>query len=67
MASCPICKKKLSDAPRPKTHPFCSERCKLVDLGNWLGDGYVIARPVGPDDGDLVDEEAMAALLREYQ
>ena len=32
--------------------PFCSERCKLVDLGNWLGEAYRV--PAEPDgDGEL--------------
>ncbi|HEY3243400.1 MAG TPA: DNA gyrase inhibitor YacG [Phycisphaerae bacterium] len=41
---CPICGKQLSveqreDAPH---RPFCSERCKLVDLGRWLDGTYRI-------------------------
>lgn len=35
---CPIC-----DRPaRPENHPFCSDRCRQVDLGRWLNGGYVI-------------------------
>lgn len=46
---CPICKKQVDDAEpnRPATYPFCSERCKLIDLGRWLGGKYQI--PVEPD------------------
>jgi endogenous inhibitor of DNA gyrase (YacG/DUF329 family) len=62
--TCPICKAKLPESPRPPTHPFCSPRCKLVDLGNWLGDGYVIAGEAGENLEDL-DMETLAALLRE--
>lgn len=32
------------------TFPFCSERCKLVDLGRWLDGQYQV--PVAPDDED---------------
>lgn len=32
--------------------PFCSERCKLIDLGNWLGESYRIAG----DEGETLDE-----------
>jgi endogenous inhibitor of DNA gyrase (YacG/DUF329 family) len=41
---CPICKKSVPDDPplRPATHPFCSERCKLIDLGRWLGEKYQV-------------------------
>jgi endogenous inhibitor of DNA gyrase (YacG/DUF329 family) len=37
---CPICKKevKLTD---PES-PFCSERCRLIDLGAWASGKYVI-------------------------
>ena len=36
--------------PRPSTFPFCSERCKLVDLGRWLDGKYQV--PVVEEDGD---------------
>ena len=41
---CPICKREV---PKPRDEkggffPFCSERCKLIDLGRWLGDKYQI-------------------------
>lgn len=41
---CPICKKavKSSDAE----FPFCSQRCRTVDLGKWASGGYVISSPV---------------------
>jgi uncharacterized protein len=40
MMTCPICKKAvaLGDAD----FPFCSERCRIIDLGNWATDKYVI-------------------------
>lgn len=40
---CPICKKEvvLGDPYMP----FCSERCKLIDLGNWASEKYVISTP----------------------
>jgi uncharacterized protein len=41
---CPICKKPV-DEPKPgekSFFPFCSERCKLIDLGRWLGGKYQI-------------------------
>ena len=42
---CPICKQPVSEPPAPeapKTFPFCSERCKLIDLGRWLDGKYQI-------------------------
>jgi hypothetical protein len=38
---CPICKKSVPDQPNAFA-PFCSERCKLIDLGRWLGGKYQI-------------------------
>ncbi|MGB8331698.1 MAG: DNA gyrase inhibitor YacG [Polyangiales bacterium] len=37
-APCTICKRGLGE--RTKNFPFCSERCKLVDVGNWLDGAY---------------------------
>jgi endogenous inhibitor of DNA gyrase (YacG/DUF329 family) len=39
---CPICSKKM-DGQGPKEWPdwpFCCPRCKLIDLGRWLGEAY---------------------------
>jgi uncharacterized protein len=52
--TCPICKTVLENAPEDhEARPFCSARCKLVDLGNWLNESYRIPtgeRPEGTDD-----------------
>jgi endogenous inhibitor of DNA gyrase (YacG/DUF329 family) len=37
---CPICKKEV--APGDPEFPFCSERCRIIDLGNWASEKYVI-------------------------
>ncbi len=47
-ASCPICRSPVP--PGSPYEPFCSERCKMVDLGKWLGGNYVISRPVEQSD-----------------
>jgi len=41
---CPICRTKvaISSDEKGSYFPFCSERCKMVDLGQWLGEGYRI-------------------------
>ena len=44
---CPICEKKM-DAQGPKEWPdwpFCCKRCRMVDLGRWLGGNYRIETP----------------------
>lgn len=47
---CPICKKPATPRAQNPSFPFCSPRCKLVDLGRWLGEDYRV--PGGaPGDG----------------
>jgi len=42
--------------PDPAWRPFCSERCKLLDLGRWLDGRYRIpGDPVADDDGTETD------------
>lgn len=41
---CPICKKAVKSANIE--FPFCSERCRTIDLGKWASGGYVISSPV---------------------
>jgi endogenous inhibitor of DNA gyrase (YacG/DUF329 family) len=58
---CPICNKSVEEpqqptgsvasrAPTPSPFPFCSDRCKLIDLGRWLDGRYQV--PVVEEDGD---------------
>jgi uncharacterized protein len=47
---CPICRRPfevptLADLP---TFPFCSERCRLIDLGRWIDGDYAIPGPEAP-------------------
>ncbi len=48
-SKCPICKKKVDADKKGQYSPFCSERCKLVDLNSWLEGGYTICSPI-PDE-----------------
>ena len=55
---CPLCRKTISVArvEDARFRPFCSERCKMVDLGRWLDGTYSIVEPLpsAPDEsGDL--------------
>lgn len=42
---CPICK-ALTDSELNSDFPFCSERCRDRDLGNWATEKYVVSEPV---------------------
>lgn len=49
--ACPTCKKKDSWKPDNPYRPFCSERCKIIDLGDWASDKHRIAgEAVDPED-----------------
>jgi endogenous inhibitor of DNA gyrase (YacG/DUF329 family) len=53
---CPICKKevKLGDPD----FPFCGERCRIIDLGNWSAERYRISSPADPrTGGEEIEEE----------
>ncbi len=50
---CPICGKPAAR----KFQPFCSDRCSLVDLGRWLGEGYRVPTTVSPEDEESVPDE----------
>jgi endogenous inhibitor of DNA gyrase (YacG/DUF329 family) len=43
---CPTCRKEVIEPaegePLPKCFPFCSDRCKLIDLGRWLDGKYQV-------------------------
>ena len=45
MHRCPICK-KATDSELDRDFPFCSERCRLLDLGAWASEKYVVSDPV---------------------
>lgn len=50
---CPACKRVLDDVPADyPPRPFCSPRCKLLDLDNWLSERYSISQPLVPLLGD---------------
>lgn len=48
LVSCPVCKHENDFFAEP-LGPFCSKRCKMVDLGQWLGEEYRISEPLRPD------------------
>ncbi len=42
---CPICK-KATDSEVDKDFPFCGERCRVLDLGAWASEKYVVSDPI---------------------
>jgi endogenous inhibitor of DNA gyrase (YacG/DUF329 family) len=59
-ARCPTCRRPIGTgaATRPRDYPFCSERCRLVDLHKWLSGEYRVPwRPAEPGEGPREDGE----------
>ena len=54
--NCPACGKK-GDWFAGKFGPFCSHRCRLVDMGKWLGGEHVISEPLRAEHLDAMIEE----------
>ncbi len=55
MPQCPVCDGQVylkSDSARPPTPtaPFCSERCKIIDLSRWLDERYTVPHIARNDD-----------------
>jgi endogenous inhibitor of DNA gyrase (YacG/DUF329 family) len=51
---CPICNRPVPPRPANRSYPFCSDRCRLLDLSKWLGEAYRIA---GEHAGDGAEDE----------
>jgi len=52
MIRCPICKKEVAEGS--PEFPFCSERCRTTDLGNWASEQYKFPDPAPqpPDENE---------------
>jgi hypothetical protein len=61
LVPCPRCGTQTLYAPENPWRPFCSERCRMIDLGAWASEAYRVpvppdAQPDAPPDADP-DEE----------
>lgn len=56
---CPICDAAMPGAPQEyPDRPFCSKRCRVIDLGRWLGEGYRIpGKPAVSDEPGAEDDD----------
>lgn len=46
--ACPTCGDAVPWSPQSRYRPFCSERCKLIDLGAWAAERYRMPGADGP-------------------
>ena len=61
---CPICNRSTPGANSAEwpDFPFCSRRCRLIDLGRWLDGAYVIGR--GSDEEDVPSDSDNEPMIR---
>jgi len=52
---CPNCRKRVKWSPGNQFRPFCSERCRIMDLGAWASEQHRI--PGDPNADDLLSED----------
>lgn len=52
VVTCPQCGKEVVWNSESRYRPFCSERCKLIDLGQWANEDYRIPVSEAPDQLD---------------
>jgi endogenous inhibitor of DNA gyrase (YacG/DUF329 family) len=56
---CPTCQRPVDWTPAAKWRPFCSERCRLIDLGAWMSERHAI--PGEELTGEPGDASALGA------
>ncbi len=58
MARCPICSKEMQGQRNHEWphYPFCSPRCRMIDLGRWLGEAYRVPVLGDEQEGELRGE-----------
>ena len=53
VVNCPTCAKPVEWKPENRFRPFCSDRCKKIDLGAWANEEYRVAQSAPNPDEDL--------------
>jgi hypothetical protein len=53
--ACPTCGKEVEWRPESAFRPFCSQRCKLIDLGAWGNENYKVPHKEEPSDFESPD------------
>nr|WP_108652887.1 DNA gyrase inhibitor YacG [Dongshaea marina] len=54
--NCPTCETKVVWQPESQFRPFCSERCRLIDLGEWAKEERTISTPIQHSEQELWSE-----------
>mgnify|MGYP000899077065 CR=1 FL=1 len=59
---CPTCKCETEYSAENRFRPFCSERCRLIDLGQWAEEKYAIPVQNQPTEEELIDVDELHEL-----
>ena len=54
---CPRCGALAPYVPENPWRPFCTERCRMIDLGNWASEAYRVPVPFEPPPADGEPDE----------
>jgi hypothetical protein len=54
---CPECGKTTEYSPENEYRPFCSKRCRLIDLGEWIDGAYKINSEDNSQESQFLEEE----------
>ena len=67
MPRCPICDAEVKSRGENRDFPFCSARCKTIDLGKWLSEEYRVPTQDGEDAGDETEEGSGSSSERDVR
>ncbi len=59
---CPICKKTTDLTKANPYRPFCNKRCRLIDLGQWIEEAYVMPEMSLGDDWQNDEHETLTQI-----
>lgn len=65
MVKCPTCKKEVTYSLDNPYRPFCSERCKLIDLGMWASEEFRIPLNSSPQEEGYFDDDTSKTSLND--
>lgn len=65
---CPTCQKEVVWSKTSLFRPFCSDRCRLIDLGSWADGSYAIPSNIPPEEDEEVSNhsEENYSFLKKY-
>ncbi|TDO96855.1 DNA gyrase inhibitor YacG [Marinomonas balearica] len=65
LIACPTCGTKSLWSTKNKYRPFCSDRCKLIDLGDWANESYAIPQQTSEED-EIFSEDLVVQQNRSF-